>query len=129
MTSVNGHNPGVDSYDHTFDAPRLTLMDAFAFDEVDPSLGTTSSSYVGARAYTIAPLGESWNDPDVKLTFVLEDLMLDGGLTIAYGDGGIGKSTSFRRFTMQAARGGSFFGRKFTRQCRVMHLAFETMTP
>src|SRR5206468_5489087 len=84
-----------------------------------------STMPVSVPHFTIPTFDESWDDPDVPLEFVLEDLLLRGGTSMLFGDMGAGKSTTLRRFVLQAIQGGAFAGRKFMKRCRVLYIPLE----
>ena len=78
---------------------------------------------VEASAFNFKTINDVFNNTE-KLTWTVEDLLIDSGLSILAANPKAGKSTISRQLAKSVARGEEFFGRKCT-QGRVLYLALE----
>jgi hypothetical protein len=66
---------------------------------------------VRQRAFKLSPIGELYKD-QTEVEWVVQDLLMVGGLSIISADPKAGKSVIARQLTKDVLRGGEFFGRK-----------------
>jgi len=100
--------------------------DEAALEMLDRAAPFTSAS--GSRAqglgFTLTRLGDLLNKPDEPVDYILENLLVAGGVSGVFAKPKVGKSTFARNLCMAVARGEDFLGLK-TKRGECIYLALE----
>lgn len=84
----------------------------------------TNSSHSARTTFVLTRLGDLLNKPDAPIDYVLENVLVAGGVSGVFAKPKVGKSTFARNLCLAVARGEQFLGLK-TKRGECMYLALE----
>lgn len=112
-----------DYRDRTIRAAIEGCLDIYS-PRVEASSKNNEKAQIDQDKFKFVSLGDLLNEPEELISWVVEDLLPAGGLSIVVAKPKVGKSTFVRQLALAVARGESFLDRN-TVKGRVLYVALE----